>query len=182
MNTPIHTPSKNSWLWCSQCYFQVCMVAFYGSISILAHVWEISITHVTHISHFGTLFDITYDQNAWAFRLFSVSFSNSSLANSRTFQPLGFVVSCMTHPIFFKTSTHTTISLTLMHVIFAKPFLHAKVRKIFVFGHTFLQSNKTSNTWLNQTLKHKESMSQDIGYNLYRSLCTNSLKTTQISA
>lgn len=57
---------------------------------------------VTHISHFGTHFNITYDQNAWASGSLSISFNNSSFANSKRVYPSGFAISCTIRPIFLK--------------------------------------------------------------------------------
>jgi hypothetical protein len=56
---------------------------------------------ITHISHFDTHFKITYDQNAWTSGIVSINFNNFSFADSRKVFPLGYIVSCMIHPIFF---------------------------------------------------------------------------------
>jgi len=50
MDTLIHLPSKKLSLCHFQCCFQVCMVAFNGSISILANIWEILIPDHPHFA------------------------------------------------------------------------------------------------------------------------------------
>jgi hypothetical protein len=55
MNPPICMSYRESWLCHPQCCFQVCVVTFYGSISNLAHIWEISIPHRPHFTFWHPL-------------------------------------------------------------------------------------------------------------------------------
>jgi hypothetical protein len=110
-----------------------------------------------------------------------LEFSNSSFANSRGNFPLGYIVLCMIHPIFFKTFASTTTFLILMHAYFCQTLLTCQKHKnIFIFNHTFLQSNKALTTWYNNL--------QNIGnhfkytmFSLQRLVCTHHLKSTQVS-
>ncbi len=136
---------------------------------------------ITHILHFGTHSDITYDQNAWTFGILSISFNNS-FANSIRVFPLGSAISCMIHPIFLKTSAQTTTSLILMFTCFYQAiFTCQKHKNIFVFGHTFLQAKKTLETWYNKFWKLDNCLKK-IVFSLQRSLCAHHLKYTHILA
>ncbi len=143
MDAPIRPSSIEAWFCNFQCCFKVSMVIFNNNISIMVSLWEILIPH-HHILHFGTHFEITYDQKIWTFGIISISFNNSSFANSRGVFQSSFTVSCMICPIFFKTSTQITTSLILMHVCCYQALLTCQKHKnIFVFGK--LSCNETRN-------------------------------------
>jgi hypothetical protein len=110
-----------------------------------------------------------------------MSFNISSFANSRGVFPSNYVVSCMKHPIFFKTSTQTTTFFILIHICCCQALFTCQRHKFFfVFGHTFLQSNKARETWYNN-LRNIGNRLKWTTFSSQRSLCTHHLKSTQVS-